>query len=660
MKESDKNELEPNPSEPQNNKRKSILRDTMYLKASLYDNKIPFQNKTAYKKRESTAAFERILNNKLKLEEKEQALKMEIKQKKKLVNKINSSIRKDYMLFFFLFLSSSFNFNYFFLLYIFLGTIYLSCLGNFNSKPKKLKYFFEIFIIGYTSYLLLFKIIIYSLIRNENKDIVINKKDLFIDLGNCILKDRDSYFYFIMNFLPEVLIILSSGYGILISFRTRLITPNDLKVKNITNFKLNKYVLFIYVLMICCTMFNLSFLSLFYIICIQIILFLCSIKFREKIIKKILKYMIYLITMLSSLQIIFTNVLNIPSINKKLFNNSEKSENKKYLISRQIGLNINNESEDTQEIVIHFIGYFFSIIALLILINTKSKLSIGSIKEENNEEINENDKNEDDKNSNQVDKFVFKKSIFYKIIDKIMKFIYHPIFNFEISRIISITWTYFYRNIFSLGILIFIFISFLSPHIKRNKYLVIFILSPMVLLSLCAFHISNITGMFKNLSQKEESGYSRLGLKKYDYEYIEYPLDHLFFIIIMFLINSLYTAEALQIEEEENNEEEKPQIMEMQFLGSSNRLEESILSKDDKEEINLRVNKSINLSINTTINDNESENSNDNIIINKSIMSNKINRSTNDINVDVKRRSKKMLVLKEHPRNMFLILLLFL
>ena len=373
MKESDKNELEPNPSEPQNNKRKSILRDTMYLKASLYDNKIPFQNKTAYKKRESTAAFERILNNKLKLEEKEQALKMEIKQKKKLVNKINSSIRKDYMLFFFLFLSSSFNFNYFFLLYIFLGTIYLSCLGNFNSKPKKLKYFFEIFIIGYTSYLLLFKIIIYSLIRNENKDIVINKKDLFIDLGNCILKDRDSYFYFIMNFLPEVLIILSSGYGILISFRTRLITPNDLKVKNITNFKLNKYVLFIYVLMICCTMFNLSFLSLFYIICIQIILFLCSIKFREKIIKKILKYMIYLITMLSSLQIIFTNVLNIPSINKKLFNNSEKSENKKYLISRQIGLNINNESEDTQEIVIHFIGYFFSIIALLILINTKIK-----------------------------------------------------------------------------------------------------------------------------------------------------------------------------------------------------------------------------------------------------------------------------------------------
>ena len=646
MKESDKNELEPNPSEPQNNKRKSILRDTMYLKASLYDNKIPFQNKTAYKKRESTAAFERILNNKLKLEEKEQALKMEIKQKKKLVNKINSSIRKDYMLFFFLFLSSSFNFNYFFLLYIFLGTIYLSCLGNFNSKPKKLKYFFEIFIIGYTSYLLLFKIIIYSLIRNENKDIVINKKDLFIDLGNCILKDRDSYFYFIMNFLPEVLIILSSGYGILISFRTRLITPNDLKVKNITNFKLNKYVLFIYVLMICCTMFNLSFLSLFYIICIQIILFLCSIKFREKIIKKILKYMIYLITMLSSLQIIFTNVLNIPSINKKLFNNSEKSENKKYLISRQIGLNINNESEDTQEIVIHFIGYFFSIIALLILINTKSKLSIGSIKEENNEEINENDKNEDDKNSNQVDKFVFKKSIFYKIIDKIMKFIYHPIFNFEISRIISITWTYFYRNIFSLGILIFIFISFLSPHIKRNKYLVIFILSPMVLLSLCAFHISNITGMFKNLSQKEESGYSRLGLKKYDYEYIEYPLDHLFFIIIMFLINSLYTAEALQIEEEENNEEEKPQIMEMQFLGSSNRLEESILSKDDKEEINLRVNKSLNLSVNTTINDNESENSNDNIIINKSIMSSKINRSTNDINVDVKRRSKKNVSIK--------------
>jgi hypothetical protein len=48
-----------------------------------------------------------------------------------------------------------------------------------------------------------------------------------------------------------------------------------------------------------------------------------------------------------------------------------------------------------------------------------------------------------------------------------MKFLYHPVFNFEASRILSITWTYFYRNIYSLGILIFISLSFFSVHKKK-------------------------------------------------------------------------------------------------------------------------------------------------------------------------------------------------
>ena len=298
MKEKDDDEEIIKSDQTLNQIRKSLIRGTVHSRK-------PHQYKTTYQKRESDYSFERILNNKVKKAEEEEKLNMEVKLKKKLLKRVNTSIRKDYLIFFFLFLSSSFNCNYLFLPFIFVGTLYLSCIGNFKFRLMRLKYFLEIFTAGYSSYLLLFKIIIYTLIKNENQNVVTKNKNFYIDLGNCILKDLDSNFYFIMNFLPEGLIILTNVYGILVSFRSRLLTPNDLKVKTITNFKLSKYAVIIYVLLVACTMFNLSYLSLFYMLCIQIILFLCSIKFRENIIKKLLKYMIYLIVILLSLQIIF-------------------------------------------------------------------------------------------------------------------------------------------------------------------------------------------------------------------------------------------------------------------------------------------------------------------------------------------------------------------
>ena len=339
-------------------KRKSITRSRVY--SSSESSKIginnPYDNSPIFKKRESEASFERLLNDKLRKEQDEEKLKHEVKLKKNLIRKLNISIIKDYFLFFILFLSSSFNFNYLFLPFILIGTLYLTCIGNFKYKPMRLKYFIEIFVIGYSSYLLLFKVIIYSLIKNEDESVTITYKDFLIDLGICILKDRDSNFFFIMNFLPETLIILLSGYGILISFRSRLLTPSDLKVKKITNFKLSKYALIIYVLLVACTLFNLSFLSLFYIICIQVVLFLCSIKFRESSIKKLLKFIIYLIIILFSLQIAFVNVMNIYSIKKYLNEESTSNGIKKYIICKQIGINIIDDSGEIKNIIINFIG----------------------------------------------------------------------------------------------------------------------------------------------------------------------------------------------------------------------------------------------------------------------------------------------------------------
>ena len=379
------------------------LERTKIISTKQFKGRSKKQHKTSYQKRESDYySFERILNDKVRKEEEQERLKMEVKLKKKLLYKVNRAIIKDYIQFFFLLLSSSLNFNYLFLPFVFIGVIYLTCIGNFKFRLMRLKYFLEIFVIGYASYLLLFKLAIFTLMKNENENVNINYKNLFIDLGNCILKDRNSNFYFIINFIPEIIIILVSGYSIIISFKSRLLTPKDLRVKTITNFKLSKYAFFIYVLIVACTMFNLSFLSLFYIICIQIIIFLCSIKAKENAIKSILKCMIFLIVILSSLQIIFINCFNIPSIMRYIIEQSEDNidniNTDKYYLLRKIGIQIMYKDFDAKEIILNFIGYFFAILVLIILINTSSKLNLEA-KQGNNSDDNNTENNDANDNS---------------------------------------------------------------------------------------------------------------------------------------------------------------------------------------------------------------------------------------------------------------------
>ena len=65
----------------------------------------------------------------------------------------------------------------------------------------------------------------------------------------------------------------------------------------------------------------------------------------------------------------------------------------------------------------------------------------------------------------------------------------------------------------------------------------------MLMLSLASAHISNIRGILEGLTDMEKILYSKNGLIKYDYIYFEYALGHVYYIIIMIIINSMYTAE---------------------------------------------------------------------------------------------------------------------
>ena len=578
----------------------------------LEDKNRPFEEDSSLR-RESQTSFTKALLNKVQKEEEEVFMKNLMKETQKLKSQIKSLLRKDYIVFFLILYSCGLNFNFLFLPFVSVSMIYYPAIELLSPKLMKLKYFLEIFTVGYASYLFLYKVIIYSLIKNENQSVTKDYKNYYIDLGICTLRDKDSYYYFFLNFLPELIIIAASAYGILTSFRCRLLKKTDTLSKNITSVQLTKIILIIYLFFVAFTYFHFSYLSLFYMICIQFVMLLNSLKINYKVIKKILKFLLHFLNLIICLQIILMNYLNIFTIQKSAQdyynNNTNRNGFAKYFTWKQIGINI-DKSKKFEDEFIKLGGYFFAIIILML-----SKSTINNLNSELNLEpnININFTNKIKKDSSAFKKL---KNILSIILTKIMLFLSHPTFNFETTRVLSITWTYYYINIYSLGILIFVFLSFFSVHIKKNKCLVIYILNPMLFLSLCSFHISNINGLFEYFSDDVDENdkvtmkYMRLGVGKYEFPLLEYWIGHLFYVIVMFLINSICTAELkpknigsikrIEINEENKDEKKVEEQLEKEDKDDENQENEEDIknnknnNEDEKKEFTIDTQHSIN------------------------------------------------------------------
>jgi len=578
----------------------------------LEDKNRPFEEDSSLR-RESQTSFTKALLNKVQKEEEEVFMKNLMKETQKLKSQIKSLLRKDYIVFFLILYSCGLNFNFLFLPFVSVSMIYYPAIELLSPKLMKLKYFLEIFTVGYASYLFLYKVIIYSLIKNENQSVTKDYKNYYIDLGICTLRDKDSYYYFFLNFLPELIIIAASAYGILTSFRCRLLKKTDTLSKNITSVQLTKIILIIYLFFVAFTYFHFSYLSLFYMICIQFVMLLNSLKINYKVIKKILKFLLHFLNLIICLQIIFMNYLNIFTIQQNAQdyynNNTNRNGFDKYFTWKQIGINI-DKSKKFEDEFIKLGGYFFAIIILML-----SKSTINNLNSELNLEpnININFTNKIKKDSSAFKKL---KNILSIILTKIMLFLSHPTFNFETTRVLSITWTYYYINIYSLGILIFVFLSFFSVHIKKNKCLVIYILNPMLFLSLCSFHISNINGLFEYFSDDVDENdkvtmkYMRLGVGKYEFPLLEYWIGHLFYVIVMFLINSICTAELkpknigsikrIEINEENKEEKKVEEQLEKEDKDDENQENEEDIknnknnNEDEKKEFTIDTQHSIN------------------------------------------------------------------
>ena len=299
-------------------------------------------------RRDSQTSFTKALISKVQKEEEEEFLKKRMKERQKLISKVKSFSRKDYIVFFFILISCGLNFNYLFLPFVLISVIYFFAIESLSFKLMKLKYFLEIFTVGYASYLFLYKVIIYSLIKNKNESVLVNKKDYFIDLGICTLKDIDSLLYFFLNFFPELIIIAASGYGVLISFQSRLLKETDTLSKNINGVKLSKLILIIYLFFIAFTNFHFSYISLLYMISNQFVMLLNSFKFNDKTLKKVLKFIMHILNFIIGIQIVLINYLNIPSIQKAAEEYYKRRKNIKiyeYFTWEQIGINISSSDD---------------------------------------------------------------------------------------------------------------------------------------------------------------------------------------------------------------------------------------------------------------------------------------------------------------------------
>ena len=558
-------------------------------------------------------SFEAALITAVKREEEELRRKQDLEYLKKVKKKIKLYSTKDYLFLMVLLMSSAFNYSYLYLVNIVIATIYIFCIEKLTVTAMHIKYLCEVFSCGYSSYLLIFKLISLVLISKENGVLTKSHKGLFIDLGVCFLKDFDS-FNFVMTFLPEVIVVIFSGYSILISFFCRTFEEQDRKYKEIKPLTLRKTIILAYCFVVVYSLFNISFLSLLFIILIQFALLLNSIRITEKQVKSLYYFIVSFAIFALFIQIVLTNVLNITSLKDVILNQStipdpddEKKIKKVYSIFTMVG--IRYAYEDTgHKIFLNFISYLMGVFLLLTLIFIRIEIKTGfnmkteeeMEKEKNMQEMKEIKENDDDKNNieeekkqgilkkhnpdnpdykNKDDKDINKKgkrksvyirlNIVYVVINYLIE---HPNFNYEIERIISILWAYYHRNYYSLGIYLVIFCSFFFVDIMKNKFLILFILTPILLISIGSLHISNIDGILENLESNDDVVfYSKFGIKKYEYLYLEHIMGHVYYLTVVFLIYTFFTRERNKKAKDNKNLDIK-----------NNELLENIIPKNDE------------------------------------------------------------------------------
>ena len=458
---------------------------------------------------------------------------------------------KDFLFFFALMMSSSMNFNYLYLPLIFIGIIQKFLIGKNDDKKLSLKLKFSYFALIYSIGLLIFKII--SIVQiNDNNDYYLTNVDIFLDLGICYLRNTDSNFFYIMTFLGEIILIIFSLFSVIIGHVCKKFNKNNDSSLMKSEFWTSRGLIFLnYIFIASFSVFNTSFMTLFYVIVIQIIFFFNSIKYDPKALDKSLKIIFYVLMFCIIIQVGLINVFNVPRLQENLLHADETVDKdgnlKVYSIFTKIGINYSYNIK-LNYIWKEWCGYLSAILSLITL-----TFSINTINNKQMSIIIENENLD-----NQL--IIIKKKKTNEISQNngkfkgVLKFLTSPLLIIQFCRVMAIFYIYLYPNFYSTVIFIPLFLSFLFLDINKNKSLTIYLQCTMVLITILFYHISNINGLFENYSDERRKKYLNLALAKFEYSFLEYYGHHLYYIFIMFLIYSFEEAPKKLIKKINNDD----------------------------------------------------------------------------------------------------------
>ena len=384
---------------------------------------------------------------------------------------------KDYLFFFFLMISSSMNFSYLYYPLTIMGMILYFLIGKNTKSTKFIKLILELIAVAHSSILLLIKIVCLVLIINDN-EFIHKRKSAFLNLGICYLREDGSSFYFIMTFLGESLVILLSIYSIIISRKYRNFTiENDTALMKNTFWTSRKLIILNFICVLSFAAFNQSFLTLFYMLMLQILFLLSSIHINTDNLDYLSNLAFIILKYCILVQIGLINILNVPIFQDNVLNKEEimdKEGNiKVFSIFTKIGINYAYNIKISY-IWKEWIGYLAAVLSLISLsysinniklkdfdlIRKVSSISILEAKALLNEENEENTKNNPEKKLIVLKKKVSKGiSSVKKMLGIIIDFLTSPVFIIQLGRIGSIFYIYFYSNFYSIGIFITLFFS---------------------------------------------------------------------------------------------------------------------------------------------------------------------------------------------------------
>ena len=451
---------------------------------------------------------------------------------------------KDFIILFSLFLFPSFNFNYLYLTYLLIGIFYNCYILENKRKDTKTKFYLQIFIIIYSLLLIIFKFIVFMIMKS-NKSLIYNNKHIFINFGISFLIN-DKKLYYIITFITEscifIMLLLLLLFNLCINITDEEIENRYFKKKSL-HFLFNKmrnYLFTCFLITSGVAIFNKSIFSLVLLMPICLILFLYSLDIERIIIYNLFRVISQIYLFLLIIYILIINITNFYNISHTYF-----LKNKDFpVIWKQIGFYIAfyNKGENNLDYE-NFLGYFFSCLYIVILsFNiksiTKQELKIANVNSKDNLKKEEN------------------KYLFNKLYDKLALICVNPYIFLHICRIMAIIWLYLCRSFYSLGIFIWLYFSFIIVHISSTDFWTKIFLIPFISVSLFSIHISRIEGSFEISDEKKREKYFHFALGKYNNDYFKYIFCLLFYFFAnyyLYVLNEFKKQIIIYKENKENN-----------------------------------------------------------------------------------------------------------